>query len=264
MINECAEKLKSAGVKNPFQEALWITAHALGIGTTGVFAKDKYSPDEIQRINALISRRADGEPLQYIIGEADFYSRDFYVGRGVLIPRHDTETLIEGVRMFFAPDKEFRFLDWGTGSGCIGATILLEFPRSTGVMYDISDEALKYARKNIERYGLEDRAEISSGKFTGDFDLVISNPPYIPSAEIQWLMRDVKDFEPITALDGGDDGMKFYGEILSSNVKRGGYIILEIGNFFQIMEIETFKGFQMAGRVLDTGNFPRCILLRRL
>ena len=263
-LNDFTQKLADAGVANSFQETLWIAAHALGIDTAGILARAEFSQDETQRINALISRRVNHEPLQYIIGEADFYGRDFYVGKGVLIPRHDTETIIDGVKQCFQRDDTFRFLDWGTGSGCIGATILLEFPNSRGVMLDVSDKALSFAHENLKRYCLNDRADF---KVSGEFDLIVSNPPYIPSGEINGLMREVRDFEPITALDGGIDGMTFYREILAlafNNLKSGGYIILETGNFSQLQEIETFRGFQKAGRVYDTVNFPRCVILRRI
>lgn len=238
-------------------------SHALGVNSAGLLARAEFSPEELRRIDAVISRRADGEPLQYIIGEADFYGRDFRVGPGVLIPRHDTETLIDGVRKVFARDEAFRFLDWGTGSGCIAVTVMLEFPHSSAVMLDISNDAITYARENLRRYGLADRAKFS---VSGEFDAVISNPPYIPSGEINGLMRDVRDFEPVTALDGGIDGMTYYREILTLAVERlkpGGYIILEAGNLTQVRELETYAGFQAVDRVFDGGNFPRCIILRR-
>lgn len=263
-LNDVAEKLKGAGISNPFQESLWITGHALKVSSAEIFSRDKFSPDEAQKIDALISRRVNHEPLQYILGEADFYGRDFAVGNGVLIPRHDTETLIDGVKSIFATDEAFTFLDWGTGSGCIAVTIMLEFPNSRGVMLDVSHEAMSFARENLRRYGLDERAEFS---VTGNFDLIISNPPYIPSCEIDGLMRDVRDFEPHIALDGGHDGMTFYREILAlamKSLKHGGYIILETGNLAQVKELETCGGFETVSRIFDTGNFPRCIILRRV
>ena len=130
-----------------------MTAHALGLSTTQILARKEFSQNEIEKINSLISRREAGEPLQYIMGEADFYGRDFIVGEGVLIPRHDTETLIEGVKKYFAPEEKFSFLDFGTGSGCIAITILLEFKNSFAYMIEKSDKALTFAKKNLERYG---------------------------------------------------------------------------------------------------------------
>ena len=268
-LNDISAKLSDAGIANATQESLWIIGHALGIGSAEIFSRDEFSSDESRKIDAMISRRINREPLQYILGEADFYGRDFAVGPGVLIPRHDTETLIDGVKEIFARDDSFTFLDWGTGSGCIAVTILLEFPRSFGVMLDVSHDALNYARENLKRYGLNDRSEIFTPEIFdgGEFDLIISNPPYIPSDEIPGLMREVKNFEPHTALDGGDDGMTFYREILAlalKSLKHGGYIIFETGNFQQVNEIETCGGFETVGKIFDTGNFPRCIILRRV
>ena len=264
-VNGLISQLKDAGVANATQEALWLTAHALGVGSAGVLARGTFSPDEAARVDAVISRRISGEPLQYILGEADFYGRDFAVGSGVLIPRHDTETLIDGVKGCFARDEAFRFVDWGTGSGCIAITILLEFPNAEGVMVDVSTDAMSYARRNVERYGLAGRAEIC-GNVSGDFSLIVSNPPYIPSDEIAGLMRDVRDYEPALALDGGHDGMDCYREILTLAVERlkpGGYIVLEAGNMRQVEELEGSGDFEACGRVYDTGNFPRCLILRR-
>lgn len=253
-----------------------MTAHALGLSTTQILARKEFSQNEIEKINSLISRREAGEPLQYIMGEADFYGRDFYVGEGVLIPRHDTETLIEGVKKYFAPEEKFSFLDFGTGSGCIAITILLEFKNSFAYMIEKSDKALTFAKKNLERYGFtpyRDSPSVSArhllvnGEITSTVDLIISNPPYIPSGEISKLDRTVKDFEPSMALDGGTDGTDFYKMILSMAMKilkSKGYIIFEMGNLNQINIIKNFSDdFVFIDEVFDTGNFPRCLILRR-
>lgn len=239
-------------------------SYALGIGTAEIFSRKEFSPNERAKIEAVISRRISGEPLQYITGIADFYGRDFRVGEGVLIPRHDTETLIDGVKECFARDEAFRFLDWGTGSGCLGVTVLLEFPRSLGVFHDVSIDALRYARENVRDLGVSERAKFSG--IAGEFDAIISNPPYIPSCEIAGLMREVKDFEPLCALDGGNDGMRFYREIvnLAGDVLRlGGYLILEAGNLIQHDALKSCRGFSFEGEILDGGNFPRCVILRK-
>ena len=264
-VRDIVAGLEGAGILNAKQEALWLASHALGVGSAEILARAEFSGDDERRIDALISRRVSGEPLQYILGEADFYGRDFAVGKGVLIPRHDTETLIEGVKKVFRKDEKFRFLDWGTGSGCIAITILLEFPNAEGCMIEASPEALKYARENLRRYNVEGRAEI--GEAVGSFDLIISNPPYIPAGEIPGLMREVRDFEPRSALDGGEDGMKFYREVFELSMmrlRRGGYMILETGDLRQVSEIEGYSGeFEAEGEILDGGNFPRCVILRR-
>ena len=243
---------------------MWLMSHAIGATHTQLLARDSFTDDEAGKIEAVISRRVSGEPLQYILGVADFYGRDFAVGPGVLIPRHDTETLIDGVKKVFAHDEAFRFLDWGTGSGCLAVTILLEFPNASGAAVDVSGEALSYARENAERWGVVDRAEF--GDNGGEFALIVSNPPYIPSCEIAGLQREIRDFEPTLALDGGHDGMRYYRELQGlamMRLKRGGYLVLEAGDLGQVRELCGMEGFTLAGKILDGGNFPRCIIMRR-
>lgn len=261
-VKDVTERLRGSGVINAGQESLWLLSYALGMTNAEILARAEFSREESRRIDEIISRRVKGEPLQYILGEADFYGRDFHVGDGVLIPRHDTETLIEGVKRIFPNDETFCFADWGTGSGCLAVTILLEFPKSKGQMIEISPDALRYARDNASRYGVDDRLCVS-----GTFDLIVSNPPYIPTSEINGLMREVRDFEPITALDGGDDGMKFYREVMTfaeRTLKRGGYVILEMGSLSQVEEVGKLSDeFFVDGKIFDDGNFPRCLILRR-
>ncbi|MBQ7594826.1 MAG: peptide chain release factor N(5)-glutamine methyltransferase [Synergistaceae bacterium] len=261
-VNELISRLEHAGITNATQETLWLISHVLGVSHSEVFARQSFSDDELVKIEAVISRRENHEPLQYILGEADFYGRDFYVGPGVLIPRHDTETLILGVKKIFALDEKFCFLDWGTGSGCIAITILLEFPNSFAYMLEKSPEAVDYTRKNLSRHNLDARADIISHA-AGKFDLIISNPPYIPSREINGLEVDVRDYEPHSALDGGEDGMKFYAEIFAL-AKPGGYIILETGSINQVQSLKSFHDeFDFVDEIFDTGNFPRCLIFRR-
>ena len=246
------------------QETLWLMSHALGVSTTNILARKSFTPDEQAKIDALLSRREAGEPMQYIMGYADFYGRDFNVGPGVLIPRHDTETLIEAVRKYFAHDEEFSFMDWGTGSGCIAITILLEFKRSFAYMIEKSYDALKFARMNLERYNVHERARLNV--MPDALDLIISNPPYIPTREIFELDKTVRDYEPHEALDGGQDGMDFYRLILSqaeSLLTRDGYIILEMGDINQVNALKSHEKFVCIDEIYDAGNFPRCLILQR-
>lgn len=237
-------------------------SYALGITHSALLSRNNFSPEEAARIEAVISRRELGEPLQYILGQEEFYGREFYVGSGALIPRHDTETLIEAVKSCFAPEDAFAFVDWGTGTGCIALTLLLEFPNAFAYMLDTSTEALAYARQNISRYGLETRTALN--RLPTSCRLIISNPPYIPSGEIAGLMRSVRDYEPRIALDGGEDGMKFYGEIFALATKilqQDGYIILETGNMNQVQALK--NRFVFVKEIFDAGNFPRALVFRR-
>ena len=245
------------------QERLWLAAHALGVSTAGLLA----CPERMDapEVRALLQRREAGEPLQYILGEAPFLGRDFRVGPGVLVPRQDTETLITAVRSFFPADASFAFLDWGTGSGCIAATLLLEFPNSTAILAERSPLAIGYARRNLERYHLENRASVLKTEtpedivMDGECDFVVSNPPYIPTGEIGSLMREVRDYEPREALDGGLDGLDCYRALFVQAprwLKPGGLLILEMG----VTAPSDFdpERFSFVRDFKDGSGFPRC------
>lgn len=251
------------------QEHQWLACHALGVSSAALLAHpEMYERPEVQ---ALFRRREAGEPLQYILGEAPFWGRDFHVGPGVLIPRRDTETLITAALEFLPKGKSFTFLDWGTGSGCIAATLLLERPDSFALMVDQSPVALKYSRENLKRYDLEARARLIRSETPEDIllseeercALVISNPPYIPTEDIPGLMREVRDHEPHEALDGGPDGMDCYRLLFRYAprwLRPGGLLILEMGDTCQA---EAFRssppaGFAFLREFQDEGENPRC------
>ena len=206
------------------------------------------------------------EPLQYIMGTAPFYGRDFLVQRGVLIPRFDTETLIEAVLPYLKP--MMRILDLCTGSGCILLTLLLEGPEGLeGTGSDISEEALYCARKNAEQLH-EEAAFVKSDLFEsieGSFDLITANPPYIRSSVIGSLEAEVKEFEPLTALDGSEDGLEFYRRILreaGSHLRDGGRIALEIG-FDQGSDVKSImesEGFRDAAVLKDLAGLDRAVI----
>ena len=265
------KRLEAANIRNAEREVIWLACHALGISEAEFFTRESFSHSEISRIDELITRRESHEPLQYIISEADFFGRDFRVGSGVLIPRHDTEVLVEAALEIFRGKSGVKFLDWGTGSGCIGLTLLLELGDSFAYLLEASSAAMSYARENVARYNLESRVKFSYPENSESLDLIISNPPYIPTREICELMPEVRDFEPISALDGGVDGMDFYRLIFSDTcgfLKHGGYVILEIGDLNQYHEISSLQnfsnGFRFVREFYDFGNFPRCVLCQKL
>lgn len=268
-VSDYIQRLEHEDIHNAYQESLWLISHALGVSHSNILVKEEFSRDECAKIDDLISRRINGEPLQYIIGEADFYGRDFHVGKGVLIPRRDTETLIEAMKFYAGHDESFRFADWGTGSGCIAITLMLEFMNSSAYMIEHSKDAITYANHNLERYNLTRRAEIISRleDITRKCRFIISNPPYIPSCEINGLMKTVRDYEPLSALDGGHDGMNFYRLIMNHSLRvldDDGYIIFETGNMNQIHALESVsEDFMFVREFYDENQFPRCIALRR-
>ena len=235
LVREGEEVLAAAGVKEPGYDAraLFLFAAQLTL-TDYVRSADGEVPEEVRAaFSSYCARRAVGEPLQYITRSAPFYGRDFYVDEGVLIPRFDTETLIEAVlpRM----RRGMRVLDLCTGSGCIPVTLALEGPGETEVTgSDISEAALRVAGINASRLGADVRF-IRSDLFlqiSGRYDIITANPPYIRSADIDRLDKEVRLYEPRTALDGSEDGLLFYRRIAGdagAHLVPGGLLAFEIG-----------------------------------
>lgn len=213
-----------------------ILAHLLAAGIdTAVFETQIIIEDVLpENIDSVVARRIAGEPLWRILGYRDFWKNRFYMSQDTLEPRPDTETLIESVLKFGNAPK--RILDLGTGTGCILLSLLDEYPDATGVGVDLSLGALQTAQKNADRLELGHRVSFIQSNWLdsvdGVFDLIVSNPPYIPSAVILDLDENVKNFDPILALDGGNDGLAPYKKVLPNLKKhlvRGGRVLFEIG-----------------------------------
>ncbi len=194
-------------------------------------------PGAEARLEGFVERRARREPVSQILGRKGFWTLMLGVTSGVLTPRPETETILDVVLPQFAADAAFRVLDLGVGSGAIVLAILAERPRATGLGIDVSEDALAVARDNAAQLGLAARLALLRGDWTagldGDgFDLVVSNPPYIASAEIETLAPEVRDFDPRVALDGGPDGLEAY-RVLAPQILRvlkpGGRFAVEIG-----------------------------------
>jgi release factor glutamine methyltransferase len=226
-----AARLKAAGIDDPRREARLILAAACKISAAGLLALDEvdrsvYAP--------LLARREAREPLAYILGRKEFWGLEFAVSPATLIPRPDTETLVESVLESGLKPKAV--LDLGTGTGCLLLSVLHEFPAAFGVGVDINPAAAALARRNAQQLGLGNRAAFLAGSWADSldakFDLVLSNPPYIESADIPNLMPEVADYEPARALDGGGDGLRAYAEILYALPKvlhNDGLAVLELG-----------------------------------
>lgn len=228
-----AARLAGSTEDRPLYAVDLLLARALGIGKHMLITRyDGEIPQSVcEDVLQMAERRANGEPLSYILGEAEFYGRRFLVGEGVLIPRPETELLVEEM-LRCAPDGAL-FADWCTGSGCIGITLLLEAAGTRGVGIDASPRALEWAGENIRlhsvggRFTLIRNAEPAQAGFPDEhFDFIVANPPYIPSGEIGGLMRDVRDYEPRAALDGGPEGIDLYKKFFATFprvLKQGGY-----------------------------------------
>ncbi len=233
--NFAVEKLSSI-TDNPEFEAVQLMCFALKLSKNKFLLERKMKLNDIQlsQLNSVLERRISREPLQYIIGEWEFYGYKMYCGPGCLIPRPETEMLVD-IAVKSLPNSA-SFLDLCTGSGCISVSILNSRPDVNGSALDISEAALKYAKRNIELYSLNDRINLYCEDINGfvplkKYNLIISNPPYIKSKDMENLSPEVKK-EPDIALDGGEDGLQFYKLILekySKYLADDGSFLFEVG-----------------------------------
>jgi release factor glutamine methyltransferase len=238
------------------------------LGCAPVLRTPQGEGEVLQRFESLVWRREAREPIAYILGHKEFWSLDFEVGPGVLVPRPDTETLIEEA-LRLVPDRTapLRIADLGTGSGAILIAALKEFPNAHGIGFESSPQAFDVARANAARL-IGERAEIRLADWDqaeDAFDLVFSNPPYIPSADIESLDPEVSQFEPRAALDGGPDGLAAYralAGLLPRLLTQGGHALLEIG-LGQAQPMGTlFQGLEILRLAPDLSGTPRCVILR--
>jgi release factor glutamine methyltransferase len=236
--NEVKKKLQAAGIEDYVFEAKQIIKHITGLSATQILTQynNKLSLFQENNLTALLRQREIRYPLQYIFGEWDFYGRPFYVGPGVLVPRADTETLIEAALEFLKEKQNPEILDLCAGSGCIGITLAKEMESSNVLMVEKFDEAIRYAKRNIDRNSVSN-AEIQKGDIFESafsdrkFDIIVSNPPYIPQNEMEEISPETK-FEPETALLAEENGMQFYKAIINNykdSLKEGGAIAFEVG-----------------------------------
>ena len=267
-------RLRDAGVEADMLEAALLVAHAAGKDYAKLMADLRLytSPEVEQRVEALARRRLAGEPVAYITGTWSFCGLELTVNENVLIPRSDTEVLVEtALNLSGISDSELRILDLCTGSGCIGCALAHFLPRSRVVLADVSPEALRVAKENVQRCGLGVRAVCVEadalnlpGGHLGSFDLIVCNPPYIPAGEIPALDASVRDFEPRLALDGGDDGLKFYRAILGGwkgLLRQSGWMLFEVGET-QADAVERqmrLAGLRSIGRAKDSAGYDRVV-----
>ncbi len=258
-IEQIAQALKSCS-ETPFLDARIFCS----------YYQEKLTEAQIQDF---IKRRQQGEPVSKIIGCKGFWKRDFVVSSDVLDPRPDSETLIEAVLRFF-PDKtkSYRILDIGTGSGCLLLSLLDEYANAKGIGIDISCEALAIAQQN----NVAGRAEFCRADFRdksfygnmGRFDIIISNPPYIPTKDIQELDKSVRCYDPLLALDGGVDGLSAYRRLstqLAELMKQGAFVFFEIGQGQEnaVIKIMQIQGFICQEKIKDLGGIIRVLVFEK-
>ena len=244
LLRDAAVALASAGIDNVRFEARLLLARAAGLSVEQLVARggDPAPAAVVTALRELTGRRVRREPMAYILGEREFWGLAFKVSPAVLVPRPDSETLIE-TALELVPDRTrpLRLLDLGVGSGCLLLTLLREYPEATGVGMDASEAALAMARENAEALGVAARARLTLGdwrqpdwieRLGGPFDLLVSNPPYIESRTIDGLMPEVARHEPRLALDGGTDGLDAYRLIAAAAprlIVPGGWLLAEGG-----------------------------------
>lgn len=257
---------------SPEFEATCIFEDLLSISKSKIFFDDiKVTDEQIKVVEYVINRRKNGEPLQYILGKWDFYDMTFNVGEGVLIPRPETETLVDFALEKIKDIENPVIYDLCAGSGCIGLTIANHRKDAKVFLLEKEEGALKYLKSNKEKYNLDNAFLIHGDLFEIDFsnlpnpDVILSNPPYIPASEIAGLQKEVH-FEPITALDGGIDGLDFYrciAEKWASKLRKNGYIALECGEEQSEDIINLFNGKYSEKQVIyDFNNIDRIVTFR--
>jgi release factor glutamine methyltransferase len=264
-----AEKFRAAGINSPELDARVLIGHALGLDHAGLAAaeKQKLPASAVRKIEVLAGRRIAHEPVARIMGEKEFWGLPFKVTPAVLVPRPETETVVELALALVDRASPLRIVDLGTGSGAILLALLSELPQARGTGIDISANALDVARNNAERLGLADRAGFALCDFAaaeGAFDLVVSNPPYIASGDIAGLAPEVRDHDPRQALDGGADGLAAYrsiAAIATRLLRPAGYLVVEIGTEQNdaVSELFTHNGLAIAQARHDLSGIPRAL-----
>ncbi len=271
-----ARILRQGGIASPELDARVLLGTATGLTLESIIANgcEPLSASCEIRLDAYVSRRLAGEPVARIRGVREFYGRDFRIDPSTLDPRPDTETVVSAVLEMLrddeVADRNLRVLDLGTGSGCILITLLAELPQATGVGTDISPGALALAQGNAVSLGVSDRAKFVAANWfdglTGNYDLVVSNPPYIPSSEIEELAPEVARHDPRTALDGGIDGLDAYRRMAAAAarfLRPGGALVVEIGchQAQEVSDIFRAEGLVVSGDAVheDLAGLPRCV-----
>lgn len=284
ILREVSERLRAAGIDTPALDARVILMHATGLSTAELYAwPDKPVPSEaLAQIDAMAVRRAAREPLARILGEREFWGLPFLLAPATLVPRPDTEILVEAALAEHAritasrPGEALRFLDLGTGSGCIAVAFLHELHQlgkddnTHGVAVDISCDAATMARRNAALNSVDDRLSLAVGSWgaalgESRFDIILSNPPYIESAVIADLDTEVRVHDPRRALDGGTDGLDAYREIFADAprlLRPGGAVIVEFGQGQApaVAAIAAQNGFSVAPAIADLAGTDRVIV----
>lgn len=274
-LREASQLLQTAGVPEARREAGSLLSFVIEKDRTFLIshAEDQLDESDLHRFQNVVARRAEGEPLQYITGVQDFYGREFRVTPDVLIPRPETELLVEAALAVIAGQPGPSVCDVGTGSGCIAVTLLCERKDARAVAVDISDAALEVAAENARRHDVNERivlrlSDCFDALNAATFDLVVSNPPYVSAAALAGLQREVRDHEPLVALSPGGSGLSVIRRLLQDGpafVKPNGHLIMEIG-FDQgetVKKLIDDKFWRLVEIRPDLQSIPRIVVVQR-
>ena len=274
-LNHGMNILKANRIANPYLDSEILLSKSINKDKKHIILnlKEILSKEQLNDFNTFIERRKKGEPIAYLINKKEFWKDEFYVNKDVLIPRPDTELIIEQVLKIYSKESQLQVLDIGTGSGCILLSILKERSNFYGTGIDISKKSINVSKFNAKQLNLTNRVKFfhsSVDNFkNGKYDLIVSNPPYIELLSLKYLEKDVVNFEPKLALSGGFDGFSKIRNVISKAnilIKKNGKFILEIG-FNQknrVKEILKKEGFYVNKSIKDYGNNDRCIISTKI
>ena len=275
IINNAATILGNNKVLNPYLDIEVLLSKIIGRDRKYIILNPKriINNNDLNNFNRLIERRKKGEPIAYLINKKEFWKSEFYINEDVLIPRPDTEILIEQILNFSSKNSKLNLLDIGVGSGCILLSILKERKNFYGTGIDISKKSLKVSKFNAKELGLENRVKFYNSDVdnfnNGKYDVIVSNPPYIENYNLKYLDKDVKNFEPKLALNGGLEGVSQIRKVITKSsvlIKKQGKLILEIG-FDQknkVKELLKKEGFYINKILKDYAKNDRCIISTKI
>lgn len=275
-LQSARELLEMSGLNDADREAEFIVSHCLGIDRLHLYKEDPDIPERILlQIYEYLRRRAAREPLQYILGYAEFHGLKIKAGPGVLIPRPETELMVEkAVKIIKSKQSKLKILDLCTGSGCIALALAGEFPDAEVYATDNSEAAIRYAEENVDRNRIKNVTFLKGNLFDplknldNKFDVIISNPPYIRRADMINLQPEIKDWEPVEALNGGEDGLDYYRIIIPESknyLKEHGYLVLEIGigQSDEVKWMAEEAGFQDIIAIRDYSGIERILIANK-
>jgi len=275
ILNEGISILKKNKISNPQLDSEILLSNSIKKDKKHIILNPKeiLNLEQTEIFKNLIERRKKGEPVAYLINKKDFWKDEFFVNKDVLIPRPDTELIIEQVLKIYSKNLQLQVLDIGTGSGCILLSILKERPNFYGTGIDISKKSIKVSKLNAKQLNLINRVKFFDSSIDnfkiGKYDLIVSNPPYIELFNLKYLEKDVINFEPKLALNGGFDGFSKIRKVINKAktlIKKNGKFILEIG-FNQknkVKKILEEEGFYVNKTIKDYGNNDRCIISTKI